>query len=134
MADFGVTVTAETATRLRPELARLIAEFRATARMLVAALPNPDVDDDIPDEAEIDGRTWWIHWHDPHYRCESDTGVVVEAQIYHPDDVDPAFLLEYARTAGGHEAVVAACPRGFHDIARLLDLVPDLVSEPPRGG
>ncbi|MEU3648528.1 hypothetical protein AB0E59_34485 [Lentzea sp. NPDC034063] len=131
---FRVTVTEETAARLRPELTRLIAEFRAMARMLVGALPNPDLDDDLLEEVEVGGRTWWIHWHDPHYRCESDTGVVVEAQIYHPDQIDPAFLLEYARTAGGHEAVVTACPRGFHDIARLLDLVPDLVSEPPQRG
>ncbi|WP_439662746.1 hypothetical protein ACSHWB_15640 [Lentzea sp. HUAS TT2] len=71
---------------------------------------------------EAGGRTWWIHWHDPHFRCESDAGVVVEAHIYSPDLIDPGFLLEYARTAGGHEAVLSACPAGFHDIARLLDL------------
>jgi hypothetical protein len=94
VGDFGATVTEETAARLRPELTRLIAEFRATARVLVGALPNPDLDDDIPDEVEVGGQTWWIHWHDPHYRC----------------------------------------PAGFHDIARLLDLVPDLVSKPPQRG
>ncbi|HEX7307840.1 hypothetical protein [Lentzea sp.] len=35
---------------------------------------------------------------------------------------DPDVDLQYARTAGGHEAVVDACPAGFADIARLLDL------------
>lgn len=117
-----MTVTEETAARLRPDLERLIAEFRAVAQVLVGALPDPDVDADIPDEVEAGGRTWWIHWHDPHFRCESDSGVVVEAHIYRPDLIDPGFLLEYARTAGGHEAVLSACPAGFHDIARLLDL------------
>ena len=118
-----MTVTEETAARLRPELERLIAEFRAVARSLIASLPNPDVDDDLVEEIEVDGRTWWIHWHDPHYRCEDvDSGAVVEAHIYRPDSIDPAFLLEYARTAGGHDAVVQACRSGFHDIARLLDL------------
>ncbi|MFD4644137.1 hypothetical protein ACFWN2_42985 [Lentzea sp. NPDC058436] len=110
------------ADQLRPELERLIAEFRAVARSLVAALPNPDEDDDIPDEVEVGGRTWWVHWHDPHFCCEDEAGVVVEAHIYDPDLIDPYFLLQYARTASGHEAVVSACPAGFHDIARLLDL------------
>ncbi|MET9231491.1 hypothetical protein [Lentzea sp. NPDC003310] len=119
---FDVTVTAETAERLRPELDRLVAEFRAMARMLVDALPNPDEDDDIPDEVVAGGRTWWVHWHDPHYCCVDEADVVVEAHIYYPDLVDPWFLLQYAQTAGGHDAVVEACPAGFHDIARLLDL------------
>lgn len=117
-----MTVTEETAARLRPDLERLIAKFRAVAHALVAALPDPDLDDDFPEEVEVDGHRWWIHWHDPHCRCESDTGVVVEAHLYGPDLIDPYFLLEYARTAGGHETVVSACPAGFHDIARLLDL------------
>ncbi|MFD9703137.1 hypothetical protein [Lentzea sp. NPDC059081] len=120
-----MTVTRETAERLRPDFERLVAEFRVVARALVEALPDPDADDDIPDEVEAVGRAWWIHWHDPHYCCEDDGGVVVEAHIYNPDLVDPWFLLQYAKTAGGHETVVAACPEGFGDMARLFDLLLD---------
>ncbi|MFD4673839.1 hypothetical protein ACFWNN_29250 [Lentzea sp. NPDC058450] len=130
MADFGVTMTPETAARLRPDLERLIAEFRALAHALVGALPNPD---DISDEVFAVGRTWWLHHHDPHVLCEDDDGVTVEAHLYNPDLLDPWFLLLYAKSVTGHEAVVEACPAGFHDIARLLDLLPE-VSEPPQRG
>ncbi|MGI5503488.1 hypothetical protein [Lentzea sp. CA-135723] len=133
MADFGVTVTPETAARLRPDLERLIAEFRALAHLLVDALPDPDESDEVPDSVEVAGRTWWIHHHDPHYLCEDDDGVTVEAHVYDPDLLDPWFLLLYAKSVTGHEAVVEACPAGFHDIARLLDLLPDLSAPPQRG-
>ncbi|WP_394614364.1 hypothetical protein JNUCC0626_31325 [Lentzea sp. JNUCC 0626] len=133
MADFGVTVTAETAARLRPDLERLVAEFRALAHLLVGALPNPDESDDIPDSVVAGGRTWWIHWHDPHYLCEDEAGVTVEAHIYDPDLLDPWFLLLYARSVEGHEAVLEACPAAFHDMARLFDLSPDLLRPPQRG-
>ncbi|MFD5825354.1 hypothetical protein [Lentzea sp. NPDC060358] len=110
-------MTPETTGR---DLDRLIAEFRARAHALVAALPDPDVDDDIPGEVEVGGQRWWVHWHDPHFCCENDDGVVVEAHIYDPDLLDPWFLLQYAKTAGGHDAVVAACLGGFSDMVALL--------------
>ncbi|MFV2105699.1 DUF6896 domain-containing protein [Micromonospora sp. LOL_015] len=117
----------EEATRLRPILESLVAEFRRTAAALVEQMragtpPGSDDDTDYPESVRYDDATWYLHLHGKHCRFENvASGEVVEANIYVPDAVDPYFLLQYATSAGRHGAVVDACVEGFHDMCRLLD-------------
>ncbi|QQQ73438.1 hypothetical protein IOD16_19235 [Saccharothrix sp. 6-C] len=121
-------VGAAQAKELRPALEVLIADFRQCAGALVAALradvlPAHDRGDEHPGEVEAAGVTWVIEVHGEHCRFEDPvSGVVVEANTYDPDLLDPYFLLLFARTSGRHDAVLAACVHGFHDMCRLLDL------------
>ncbi|MEU7475162.1 hypothetical protein AB0A63_04210 [Lentzea sp. NPDC042327] len=100
-------------TLLRPAVEALIADFRATTRALVVALASDAVDE-----------AWSVHEHGEHCRFENlVTGVVVEAFVDRPDDLDPYFLLEFARTEHRHRAVAEACVEGFHDMCRVLDVL-----------
>ncbi|TMM33391.1 MAG: hypothetical protein E6F99_24235 [Actinobacteria bacterium] len=121
-------VTDSQAATLRPALENLVAEFRQLAGGLVDQLragvsPVGDVDGDCPETVWFRDATWYLDPHGQHCRFEDPaSGVVVEANIYAPDTVDPYFLLLYAQTSGRHGAVLGACVEGFHDMCRLLDL------------
>ncbi len=99
--------------QLRPAAESLVAAFRATARALVAAL-----------EQDVVGEEWLVHEHGEHCRFEhAVTGVVVEACVDRPDELDPYFLLEFARTHSAHRVVAEACVEGFHDMCRVLEFL-----------
>jgi hypothetical protein len=120
-------VSDEEATRVCPSLERLVAEFRRTAGALVEQMkagtpPGDDVDTDYPESVRYGDATWYLDPHGDHCRFENAaSGEIVEANIDFPDAVDPYFLLQYAKSAGRHGAVVDACVEGFHDMCRLLD-------------
>jgi hypothetical protein len=123
-------ITADTIERHRAEIDALIADFRAMAARLVQIAHEEGVFDayehgeEYPDEIDDADERWWLHMHDPHCRFENRrTREVVEAHIYDPTDLDAFFVLEFAQTSGRHEKVVAICPKGFHDMVRVLDVV-----------
>lgn len=107
----------------------LIADFRSHSRALVDALRAAgilaayDAHEEYDSEVIARGSRWQVWLHEPHAKLSSAEGVVVEAHIYQPDDLDPDFLLTFARTRGGHDAVLALCPAGFHDMCEVLDAV-----------
>jgi hypothetical protein len=115
------------AATVRPALEGLVAEFRLLANGLVGQMEAgsssvDDLDTDYPDSVRYNDATWCLHQHGEHCRFEdAGSGVVVEANVYAPDVLDPYFLLEYAKTSGRHGAVVDACVEGFHDMCFLLD-------------
>jgi hypothetical protein len=105
------------AERVRPELDRLIADFRRLARDL-ATDPATDADTDDPDADD-----WFADPHGEHCRFEHvESGLVVEVNLERPDELDPGFLLLFAQTSRRYPGVLAACVHGFHDMARLLEL------------
>jgi hypothetical protein len=112
---------------VRPALENLVTEFRLVANALVGQLeagssPVSDLDTDYPESVRYRDATWCLHPHGGHCRFENTaSGEVVEADVKDPDNLDPYFLLQYAKTSGRHGAVVNACVEGFHDICRLLD-------------
>ncbi|KOV78517.1 hypothetical protein [Nocardia sp. NRRL S-836] len=98
--------------QLRPAVESLIASFRGMARVLVAALAQGAV-----------GAEWLVHEHGEHCRFENAvSGVVVEACVDRPEELDPYFLLEFARTDAAHRVVAEACVEGFHDMCRVLNV------------
>jgi hypothetical protein len=85
-------------------------------------VPSERSDAECPESVRYDDATWCLRPHGEHCQfANAASGEVVEANIYAPDIVDPDFLLDYAKTAGRHTAVVDACVEGFHDMCRLLD-------------
>ncbi|MEV8436086.1 hypothetical protein AB0425_01820 [Actinosynnema sp. NPDC051121] len=121
-------ITAKEAAELRPALDVVVADFRRRAGTLVASLrtdvlPAYDSGVEYPDEVEVGGVEWMIEVHGDHCRFKHPvSGEVVEADIHDPNAIDPYFLLLFARTSGRHDAVLAACVNGFHDMRRMLDL------------
>jgi hypothetical protein len=115
------------AATVRPALEGLVAEFRLLANALVGQMAAGsssvnDLDTDCPESVRCGDATWYLYQHGEHCRFEDEAnGVVVEANVYAPDALDPYFLLQYAKTSGRHGAVVDACVEGFHDMCRLLD-------------
>jgi len=106
-------VSDDEAERIRPEFDRLVADFRRRARDLAAAEGD--------DRAGADD--WFADPHGDHCRFQHvESGLVVEVNLERPDELDPGFLLLFARTSGRYPGVLAACVHGFHDMARLLEL------------
>lgn len=106
-------VSTDEAERTRPELEALVTDFRALARTLIRHYEQGTLEEDV----------WWVHPHGEHVSFDNlDTGVVVEAHVGDPDDLDPYFLLVFAETTGSYPGVLAACVHGFHDMCRLLEV------------
>jgi hypothetical protein len=104
-------VGTDEARRTRPELEALVADFRALARSLVDRFARGTLDEDV----------WWASPHGDHCRFENlGTGVIVEAHLEVPEEIDPYFLLRFAETTGRYPRVLDACVHGFHDMCRLL--------------
>lgn len=121
------TVTPELIAAHQAQARALIADFRRHSNALVAALDHAgilaayDAHQEWDTEVTALGERWQVWLHEPHAMLTSPTGVVVEAHIYVPDDLDPSFLLTFARTSGVHQEIVDLCVAGYHDMCELLD-------------
>ncbi|MEV4127187.1 hypothetical protein [Nocardia sp. NPDC049707] len=72
---------------------------------------------------EADGETWW--WHDHGEHClfaDPDSDTEIEVNTYCPDEVDPHFLLQYAKSTDRYRDIHTACLEGIHGMARMLEL------------
>lgn len=106
-------VSVEEARRTLPELATLVTDFLELTRALTKQF----------DQRTLDEEVWSADEHGAHCRFENlETGVIVEADIHSPDEVDPYFLLLFAETMGRYPGVLTACVHGFHDMCRLLEM------------
>lgn len=126
------TVTPASIAAHAPQARALIVDFRRHSQALVAALHSAgilasyDALEEYDSEVIALGDRWQVWLHEPHAMLTSTTRVVVEAHIYQPDDIDPDFLLTFARTSGAHQAMVDLCVAGYHDMCAVLDaLEPD---------
>lgn len=114
-------VSAEEAQRVRPELERLITDFRRMAHTLTEQYAL----------GALDEEQWCADPHGEHCRFENrETGILVEAHTEDPDKLDPYFLLVYAETTGHYPTVLTACVHGYHDMSHLLETLPPNAQHP----
>ncbi|MEV0856072.1 hypothetical protein [Nocardia fluminea] len=85
----------------------------------------------VSEPLEVDGETWWWHNHGEHCLfADQDSDTEIEVNTYCPDEIDPDFLLQYAKSTDRYRDVDTACLEGIHDMARVLDLAAIALTPP----
>ncbi|WP_433567071.1 DUF6896 domain-containing protein [Nocardia sp. CA-151230] len=123
-------ISVDEAMRLRDRLEALVAEYRALAHRLAVLYrehiePAGERGEECPNPLEIDGESWWWHEHGAHCLFADqgdDTDIEIEVNTYHPDKIDPYFLLLYAESTDRYQDIHTACLEGIHDMDRMLNL------------
>jgi hypothetical protein len=110
-------ISAATVAAHKDELLAAIADYASTVRQLRKAHLSGDA---LPD--------WSAYEHGEHCDFENQqTGQCVTVPLWSASEgtPDPGFLHEFITTSPRQRHLAALMPQGFHDAARVLDLLAD---------